>query len=267
MTTLHSAVRGDVVYWFTVVANTTWGPSAAADVFEYRSVFYVPPSAPLGLHNISEPTGGGVKLAWDTPVADGADDIRGYVVETQPRPLLPHISAAWTAVPGQALQRPHQYNWFHLSLPANTSVAVRVRAVNRLVGPPSAEFNVSTTRASPPDKPLGVRITHVTGGTVGVEWRPPVDTGGVPLDRYVVSLSVGAPRTMMATDVTQVALASVDGFEYRVETVVYVINKLRCVVRWYHARLRLGLRVLCNHLLTCMRASMSLLVLSGATQT
>lgn len=220
VTSLMSTVRGDEVYWFTVIANTTWGPSDPAELFEYTSVFYVPPSPPLGLHNISVATGGGIKLAWNTPSDDGADDIRGYLVET-------NRGGVWTTVTGQALQRPHTYSWFHLALPANTSVAVRVRAVNRLVGPPSAEFNVSTTRATPPAQPLGVRVTHTTGGTVGVEWRAPADTGGVPLHQYVVSLSVGMPRTILAADVTQVRLESVDGFEYNVEAVVFVINKLR----------------------------------------
>ena len=230
-TSLIVSVRGNTSYLFSVFANTTAGESPRSDIMEYDSVAFVPPSPPPNLRNTSLATGGAVDLAWDVPLDDGSDDVRGYMVEVR---MLSVRSSAWSKgwVPlaGQSFQRPWTTRSIRMPLPSNTSAMVRVRAMNRLMGPPSQVINISTSGPSAPNAPRLVRVTGITGGTIALRWLPPLDTGGVALRHYVVKFSVGPDRIASAHEYTRSRSNSVDGYEYTDTWVEYTINGIRSVL-------------------------------------
>ncbi|RLN75501.1 hypothetical protein BBJ28_00000556 [Nothophytophthora sp. Chile5] len=68
-----------------------------------------------------------------------------------------------------------------------TLYGVQVRPVNvNNSGELSATFPVETRDPTTPSSPLKVAIEEVTGGLVSLSWKPPVDSGGIPLSGYVL---------------------------------------------------------------------------------
>ncbi|ETP13776.1 hypothetical protein F441_11168 [Phytophthora nicotianae CJ01A1] len=53
----------------------------------------------------------------------------------------------------------------------------------------SSTFAVETTSASIPSAPVGLSRDFGTGGSVSLSWGPPVDSGGIPLNEYTLSMS------------------------------------------------------------------------------
>ena len=95
-----------------------------------------------------------------------------------------------------------------VSLPLATTPAVVMAADYRLVTSSSAPTApVRVTAALPPQPPVAVTAVSSGPGQVTVAWQPPVDTGGVPLGNYRVSIdgrSVTVPATALTAVVTGV---------------------------------------------------------------
>jgi len=251
---LNVTVWGNETYHFRVRANNTAGDGAWSEEFVYVSVMFESPSSPFGLVNASVPSAGGVVLNWTAPTWHGAAPIQGYVPEILD--LTSH-AASWTTVEGFSTLRPYPHTtFFHLPLAANMSVSVRVRATNGLLGPPSDHINVTTAASSRPGPPRNVLVSSTTGGVVSVVWAPPVDTGGVPVTKYMLTYDqrkeLGLePLVIVASMFTSSVSMTVQatGYSFTEEVVEYSLPMLRC-------ELCLDVQIHIAHLVLCSQAEL-----------
>lgn len=99
---------------------------------------------------------------------------------------------------------------------ASSTFAVSVFARNELaVSPKSQAVFVSTTAPSLPGIPPAPVVVAVTGGLIALEWVPPEDTGGVPVDSWLLfvdgiddAISRTLPQTGMAANVVDLYVSA-----------------------------------------------------------
>ncbi|KAG4059859.1 hypothetical protein PC123_g5228 [Phytophthora cactorum] len=72
----------------------------------------------------------------------------------------------------------------------DTLYGIRILPISKYAsGGISSTFAVETTGASIPSAPVGLSRGGGTGGSVSLSWGPPVDSGGIPLNEYSLSMS------------------------------------------------------------------------------
>ncbi|RHY30547.1 hypothetical protein DYB32_004228 [Aphanomyces invadans] len=68
---------------------------------------------------------------------------------------------------------------------------VRVSATNNAsVGPSTTAYPFWTTPPGPASPPLDLAVSRVTGGSMIVAWRPPLDTSGIAVESYLIKVYI-----------------------------------------------------------------------------
>ncbi|KAJ0393924.1 hypothetical protein ATCC90586_008639 [Pythium insidiosum] len=165
------------------------GPSDFGAVLTAETLEKSLPSAPLRLE-MTRRTGGAIGLSWQEPLDVGGRDISGYIVMIR-RSGTP-LNQEWIGYDGRA--KPQQSGTVY-SLTANTTYTVQVLAQTEVSNcfdqserARSDPFNVTTALPTLPGTPPTLVLVRYTGGLVELQWTRPLDTGGVPVVSYTVTL-------------------------------------------------------------------------------
>lgn len=156
----------------------------------------IPPQAPLNVRAV--PVGASkIQLTWDPPIFDGGQPITDYAVYFQPCELE-QIGKRTKRTYGKE-ERFLTTRWFRKEPVAHrgftwtfrraeTTVArIYVRAIN-IVGegtPSNVVPEVTQPYADNPTRPTNVVVDKVTTRSIYVRWKPPVDSGGSRIVKYV----------------------------------------------------------------------------------
>ncbi|NTX07269.1 FG-GAP-like repeat-containing protein [Myxococcus sp. CA040A] len=168
-----TGLRAGGVYRFTVAARNAVGAGSTAVVESVKLPDV--PGAPrvLAIRQGDRQVG----VEWEAPASDGGHSILHYVVTAWPtgRSVMAN-SAERTAVLG--------------GLTNGASTTFTVRAVNAVGEGPDSAHSHSVVPAAWPGLPVAVSATPSVRGA-SVTWSRPEDTGGLPVDAYVVMAAPG----------------------------------------------------------------------------
>jgi titin len=141
------------------------------------------PGAPsqLEVNNIYEDS---VELTWFPPLHDGGARVTSYMIEMKDESR----AEGWIEV--HSLDAHDTLSSTIEGLHLGKPYLFRVSAVNSVgAGPPASLPSAVTPRAHQtiPGSPQGpLRVIRVTRNMLALHWRPPADTGGTKLERYVI---------------------------------------------------------------------------------
>jgi len=142
------------------------------------------PSAPLLLEVVGL-TEDSVTLSWLSPERDGGSRIHGYVIER--RDVSAH-EMGWTRV--KKIDSSEILVACIEGLRESGAYSFRVYAENDVGAGAAVELRDPISPRSqlgPPCRPDGdIRILRVTRNMLAIHWSPPVDTGGYPIERYII---------------------------------------------------------------------------------
>jgi titin len=182
--TLNNLIQG-YEYNFRVRAENPEGAGPACNL----TAAVVPrpvtskPSAPVLLEVVGL-SDDSVTLSWLSPERDGGSRIHGYVIER--RELARHDT--WTRV--KRIDSSEILVACIEGLKDGTAYAFRVYAENEVGAGPPVELREPITPRSqlgPPSRPDGqIRVIRVTRNMLAIHWSPPVDSGGYPIERYII---------------------------------------------------------------------------------
>ena len=146
----------------------------------------VPATAPSPV--MLNATGGAIKVSLDAPLDTGGVPVLMYDVMLR----VAGSSDSYVSS-GVMLEGAQVVDWIpHLDPTTSyefVSVAKNLMSSCSDDAFPSDPTTVTTTIATVPTPPLGIALTGTTGGIVSIEWRPPVDDGGVDVTAFTVQLS------------------------------------------------------------------------------
>ena len=148
-----------------------------------------PPSVPRNLAQF-DVRGGAFYVSWTDPEDHGGSVISGYVVTATEVGASSALFETFVSA-GATLE------YLVHSLTNNRQYVVTVMArVNAAGGQAEVDGAVATatfatlSTATTPEPPFGIGSQDETGGTVGLTWSKPLDTGGLPVFTYVVAYRV-----------------------------------------------------------------------------
>ncbi|ULT95623.1 hypothetical protein L3Y34_004374 [Caenorhabditis briggsae] len=136
------------------------------------------PGAPEGPLRHKDITKESVVLKWDEPLDDGGSPITNYVVEKQEDGgrWVPCGETSDTSLKVNKLSEGHEYKF-------------RVKAVNRQGTSAPLTSDHAIVAKNPfdePDAPTDVTPVDWDKDHVDLEWKPPANDGGAPIDAYIV---------------------------------------------------------------------------------
>ena len=134
------------------------------------------PSVPLNFTATPSGTAPSIVLKWDTPASNGGSPITKYVISRAGQPDLVINPANVRTITGLAYK---------------TAYTFTIKARNANGDGPVA--TASATTKGKPTVPTSVTATRNTGAnTATINWLPPTDTGGAPIQAYEVRIDSGA---------------------------------------------------------------------------
>jgi predicted phage tail protein len=134
------------------------------------------PKGPLEVSNVTEE---GCTLDWRPPEDDGGEPIECYEVEkmdTQTGKWVPVARTKDTSVDIKGLQKGKAYHF-------------RVKAVNKEGQSEPLQTDRETIAKNPydePGKPGAPDIVDWNAHSADLQWEPPVNDGGAPIEEYIV---------------------------------------------------------------------------------
>ncbi|KAI0982140.1 hypothetical protein GJ496_002986, partial [Pomphorhynchus laevis] len=137
-----------------------------------------PPNGPLRVTQVKKES---CNLNWNHPDNDGGSPITGYVIEKQDV-----LRGDWEevgTVSANTLSFPVK------NLTANKKYAFRVKAKNKInTSEPLAVTSPITAKDpyDPPSSPEDLLVKDVDFDYVSLNWKPPVNNGGAPIDKYII---------------------------------------------------------------------------------
>ncbi|EGT49285.1 hypothetical protein CAEBREN_29721 [Caenorhabditis brenneri] len=136
------------------------------------------PGAPEGPLRHKDITKESVVLKWDEPLDDGGSPITNYIVEKQEDGgrWVPCGETSDTSLKVNKLSEGHEYKF-------------RVKAVNRQGTSAPLTSDHAIVAKNPfdePDAPTDVTPVDWDKDHVDLEWKPPANDGGAPIDAYIV---------------------------------------------------------------------------------
>ena len=143
------------------------------------------PTAPLNIISTAS-TGGSITLSWSSPFDTGGVPVTGYNV------YLVEDSNSRTLIYDGADNLATEFT--HKGLMSSTEYMFQVQAINFVSaatssGHISPVVTFSTSEATPPEPPLAPEIPWKTGGAIEVQMETPADTGGIPIDMYILYMN------------------------------------------------------------------------------
>ncbi|KAJ1363943.1 Twitchin [Parelaphostrongylus tenuis] len=136
------------------------------------------PGAPEGPLTVKDITKDGCSLAWNPPEDDGGSPITNYIVEKQEDGgrWIPCGETADTTLRVGKLNEGHEYKF-------------RVKAVNRQGVSAPLQTDHAIVAKNPfdePGAPTDVTPVDWDKDHVDLEWKAPENTGGAPIEQYIV---------------------------------------------------------------------------------
>ena len=210
-------------YAVRVRARNGAGTSAWVEA-TFTTGIAVPPSSPTGV-TATGVTGGAYTLSWLPPLNDGYSSVTKYSVRVQTstgasEQFEKYVSAVesrtvFTSRDDDAVRIEHVIR----DAQAGSSHTIAIIAHNVEGASSVALLVVSLLTATPPTPPTSVTQTAKTGGSVTVQWEPPVDLGGVPIREYVVRFTRDVS--------TSTGAAPVEEFQVDADSRVLTVAKLQ----------------------------------------
>ncbi|MGV8850467.1 MAG: fibronectin type III domain-containing protein, partial [Propionibacteriaceae bacterium] len=180
--------------YYRVVAWNAAGETASNSV----QVSSFAPDAPTNLAGTSGTAGGSLNLSWTAPANDGGSPITGYEIQKSPATGAP----VWTA----AATVGNVTSTTVTGLTWNANYIFQVRAVNA-AGPSAwSAASASVHATGVPGAPTGVVGSNATSTSIDLSWTPPVDNGGLAIDRYLVYASTDGGVTWSLSSFTTATL-------------------------------------------------------------
>ncbi|XP_011700590.1 PREDICTED: twitchin isoform X1 [Wasmannia auropunctata] len=139
------------------------------------------PSKPKGPLEVSDVNKHGCKLKWDKPEDDGGSPVEYYEIEK-----LDPLTGQW--VPCGRSTEPEATI---TGLQEGKPYKFRVKAVNREGESDDLEADKSIIAKNPfdePGKPGRPELKNWDKDFVDLEWTPPKDDGGAPIEKYIVQM-------------------------------------------------------------------------------
>lgn len=186
---IKRALRSDTGTYNIVAKN-----DSGTDRAEVNVIVLDRPGDPRGPLNISGVHKNGCKLDWKPPEDDGGADITHYVVEKQDT-----STGRWT-VCGE----PADTNFEVTDLTPGHEYKFRVKAVNRYGESDPLDANKPIVAKDPfdtADRPGTPDIVDWDKDHADLQWTPPTDDGGAPVETYVVEKKMGNGDWEYATEV------------------------------------------------------------------
>ncbi|PAV56317.1 hypothetical protein WR25_15732 isoform E [Diploscapter pachys] len=172
--TTKDPTRADSCGKYKIVATNDYGKDEH-EVFV--NVLDVPgtPGGPLRANDITKDS---CTLKWSKPHDDGGSPITNYIVEKQEDGgrWVPCGETSDTSLHVSKLNEGHQYKF-------------RVRAANRQGQSDNLTSDEPITAKNPfdePGAPQDVKPVDWDKDHVDLEWKPPIDDGGAPIQQYIV---------------------------------------------------------------------------------
>ena len=197
-----SGLRSGTDYRVQVVATNSVGSATSATM----TVRTLSDAFATGLATTSV-SGRSVALAWKAPASVAAKDIKDYRVEWSTD------GAAWVAFPHAASSKTAITV---TGLRAATNYFFRVTIITTAGdGAPTASLPVTTTTDAP-GAPGPLAVTSVGATSFEVAWSEPVDTGGLPVTGYSVTLKPSTGLTVSVVGTTARVTGAKGGTTYGV---------------------------------------------------
>uniref|UniRef100_A0A0N5AQN4 non-specific serine/threonine protein kinase n=1 Tax=Syphacia muris TaxID=451379 RepID=A0A0N5AQN4_9BILA len=168
------ALRSDTGTYLITATN-----ESGTDKAEVKVVVLDRPGEPVGPLAVSDVNKNGCNLHWNTPEDDGGAEISHYVVEKQDVSTgrwVPCGESTTTSLKVDDLTSGHEYKF-------------RVKAVNRYGDSDALETTKPIIAKDPfdtADKPGTPEIVDWDRDHVDLEWTPPLNDGGAPIEKYVI---------------------------------------------------------------------------------
>ncbi|KAK0400071.1 hypothetical protein QR680_003339 [Steinernema hermaphroditum] len=169
----REATRNDSGTYKIVAVNDSGKDEAEVNVI----VLDIPgtPNGPLDVRDIHKD---GCTLRWGEPDDDGGSPISHYVIEKQEDDgrWVPCGESPDTKFKVNKLNEGHEYRF-------------RVKAVNRQGQSKPLATNTSIVAKNPfdePGKPEDVKVVDWDKDHMDIEWKPPANDGGAPIENYIV---------------------------------------------------------------------------------
>jgi len=145
-------------------------------------------------------------LTWEAPLR-GADGVFEYLILVEPGGTRLTIAASGSEEESLSAEL--------LSLTNGVEYSFAVAAIS---DSGSSEPAIRAGRPTgPPGPPGSLAVRPVASGTLVFGWEPPQDTGGIPLDGYVITSEPEGPSARVDADMTEVRLSGfVQATEYRI---------------------------------------------------
>uniref|UniRef100_A0A1I7S352 non-specific serine/threonine protein kinase n=1 Tax=Bursaphelenchus xylophilus TaxID=6326 RepID=A0A1I7S352_BURXY len=169
---IRAAERGDSGVYKIVATN-----DHGKDVAEVNVVILDVPGQPRAI-NANDVTKESATLTWHAPTDDGGSPISHYVLEKQEDGgrWVPCGETPDTQLRVNRLNEGHEYKF-------------RVKAVNRQGESKPVETDTPIIAKNPwtePGKPQDVQVVDWDKDHMDLEWKPPINDGGAPIQEYII---------------------------------------------------------------------------------
>jgi titin len=197
-TTTSATATGLVIgrtYGFRVRAENAAGPSTHT-TFQYIKPVGSPQTPPLDF--VAKFNNESVALSWDYPVNDGASPVSGFIVTYW-------VEGSSTV---STLKTPNTR--LLVDFLKNGVTYVFTVAAENQHGLGVATEPITEMPRSVPAEPTSVRVTP-GNAQLTVSWSPPADTGGIPLDSYLVRALDSEGRETTVSVISTITSVVVEG--------------------------------------------------------
>ncbi|MYK67229.1 MAG: fibronectin type III domain-containing protein [Gemmatimonadetes bacterium] len=178
---LHTGLDPGSTRHYRVSAINSVGKSPASNVAS-ETTPADPPGAPTHLMATANgPTQ--IDLSWRAPVDDGGADITAYRIW-----FSVNNGQTWSLLTGSTGSAATTWSDMRGLEPATTR-HYRVAAINRAGISPYSDTASATTDAVPPGPPTELTATADGISRIDLKWKPPANSGGVPLTGYQIEVS------------------------------------------------------------------------------
>ncbi|XP_015183294.1 PREDICTED: twitchin isoform X5 [Polistes dominula] len=189
------------------------------DVAEVEITVLGKPSKPKGPLEVFDVNKHGCKLKWDKPEDDGGSPVEYYEIEK-----LDPLTGQWISC-GRATEPEATITGLQEGKPYK----FRVKAVNREGESDELEADKSIIAKNPfdePGKPGRPELRNWDKDFVDLEWTPPKDDGGAPIEKYIVQMRdkegrqwVDAAKVLGDRTMAKVTEGIQEGHEYEFRVV------------------------------------------------
>ncbi|OJH35202.1 hypothetical protein BON30_39795 [Cystobacter ferrugineus] len=187
-----TGLSAGATYRFSVAAVNEVGEGPAT-----RSEAVTLPEPPSAPPQPSVVRGDGqVRVSWTEPATDGRSPLTGYIVTAHPQGIGVTVDASMRSavVEGLSNGEPSTFT---------------VRALNAVGEGPDSPASPSVVPARAPSAPASVEATaDIRQATV--TWNAPENTGGLPMDTYVVTAEPGGASRQVGAESRSVTFTGLD---------------------------------------------------------